>query len=188
MMWRFRGNLKGRGDLWTHVLAVVGLLALTMMVGLAYALEAQGPGDFFDRVALVIDDGAYGPNLQHGERLFSRGSRARALGADSVAEGLAWQAARAFERAAAGAAGPREELAANDRLADVYLDLGVRHLDRGRGGRFGIGREVEELRAAEDIAACVAGVAPTQRRAAVNAFLVELEAELERPLAGRCPR
>jgi hypothetical protein len=135
-----------------------------------------------------VDDGAYGPNLRCGERLFGRAARAEAVGLDSIAEGLVWEAARAFEKAAASAAGPREELAANDRLADALLDLGVRHLARGQGGRFGIGRETEELEAAEDIAACVVSVAPTQRRAAVNAFLVELEEELERPAKGRCPR
>jgi len=107
---------------------------------------------------------------------------------DSIAESLLWGAAGAFERAAASAAGPREELEANDRLADAYLGLAVRHLARGRGGRFGVGRETEELRAAEDIAACVVGVAPTQRRAAVNAFIVELEEELERTAEGKCPR
>ena len=188
MKWRFRASLKGPGSAWGEVLAALALWVLTLTVGLAYALEPQSPADFFDRLTLAIDKAAYGPNLRSGERLFGRAARAEAVGLDSIAERLLWGAAGAFERAAASATGPREELAANDRLTDTYLDLGVRYLARGRGGRFGIGRETEELRAAEDIAACVVGVAPTQRRAAVNAFLVELEEELERTAEGRCPR
>ena len=180
--------MKGPGNAWGEVLAALALLVLTLTVGLTYAFEPQSAADFFDRITLAIDPGAYGPSLRSGERLVGRAARAEAAGLDSIAESLVWRAAGAFERAAASAAGPREELAGNDRLVDAYLDLGVRHLARGRGGRFGIGRETEELRAAEDIAACVVGVAPTQRRAAVNAFLVELEEELQRPAEGRCPR
>jgi hypothetical protein len=188
MTWRSSIGLMGSGSAWRQVLAVVGLSLVTLIVCWAYAFEPQSPADALDRVTLSMDEGAYGPNLRVGERYFARAARAESVGADSIAESLIWKAAEAFERAAASAAGPRAELAANNRLADVYLDLGVRHLARGRGGRFGIGRETEELRAAENIAACVVGVAPTQRRAAVNAFLVELEEELERAAEGRCPR
>ncbi len=138
MTWRFRIRLKGAGDAWGEVLAALALLVLTLAVGLAYALKPQSPADFFDRLRLAIDEGAYGPNLRSGERLFGRAARAEAVGLDSIADSLLWGAADAFDIAATSAAGPREELAANDRLADTYLDLGVRHLARGRGGRFGI--------------------------------------------------
>jgi len=187
MTWGSRIRLKGTGNAWREALAAMGLLLVTLTVGLTYAFEPQSPADALDRLVLSIDESAHSPNLRIGERLFGRAARAEAVGLDSIAESFVWEAAGAFERAATGAGGPREELAANDRLADAYLDLGVRHLARGRGGRFGIGREAEDLRAAEDIAACVVGVAPTQRRAAVNGFLVELEEELERAADGRCP-
>ncbi len=187
MMWRIR-SLEWRDGAGGRLWAALALLALTVTVGLVYAIEPQSPADFRDRLTLAFDDDAYGPNLRSGERMLAGAARADALGMDSVAESLLWTAAGNFEKAAANAGGPRDELAANDRLADAYLDLGMRHLARGRGGRFGIGGEAEELRAAEDIGSCVVGVAPTRRRAAVNAFLVELEEELERPLEGRCPR
>jgi hypothetical protein len=78
-------------------------------------------------------------------------------------------------------------MAANDGLADTYLELGWRYLARGRGGRFGLGRHPETLEMAERVAACVVGIAPTRRRVQIDAFVQELEGVLDRPFAGRCP-
>jgi hypothetical protein len=178
---------RARGA-WRDAVAVGALAVLTLAVALAYALEPQGPRDLGDRVALWVNDEAYGANLRSGELLVGQADRARAAGADSLAEALERRAVRAFGRAAEAAAGPRDELVANDALADVYLSLGRSYLARGRGGRFGIGRDPEKLGMAEDIAACAVGLNPTQRRAELDVFLQALEEELERPLSGRCPR
>jgi hypothetical protein len=173
---------------WRDVLAVAGLVLLTLAVAVTFALEPQGAGDFRDRLILLVDGDAYGANLRRGGLLQSQARRARTVEADSLAEALEWSAVRAFRRAAGAAAGPRQELAANDAVAEVYLVLGWRYLASGRGGRFGIGRDVEKLEAAADIAACVAGLNPTRRRGELNAFLEEVEEVLERPVSGRCPR
>jgi hypothetical protein len=179
--------LRGAG--WWQGAAAVGvILVLSVTVVLMYVTAPQSPRDLLDQLSLLVDEDAYGPNLGRGERLLERAGQAETAEMDSVAEGFEWKAADAFARASAGAAGPREEMAANDRLVDVYLELGRRHLERGRGGRLGIGRHPEELGLAEDVAACVVGVAPTGRRADVNAYLEVLESVLERPLEGRCPR
>ena len=176
------------GRAWEGAAAIAGVASLSLLVVLAYVLRPQGPREFIDQIVLAVDRDAYGPGLRNGERLLQRAKRAEAASMDSVAESLAWSAADAFRRAATAAVGPREELAANDRLADTYLSLGLGYLQRGRGGRFGIGRRSELVQAAENVAACVVGVAPTQRRAEVNAFIEELERALERPAAGRCPQ
>jgi hypothetical protein len=76
---------------------------------------------------------------------------------------------------------------ANDRAADVYLQLGWKYLEQGRGGAFGFGRRPATLAAAEWAASCVVGIAPTRRRAEINAFIAELEDILDRPPAGVCP-
>lgn len=167
--------------------AVAGLLALTLVAGLAYVVEPQSPRDFGDRLVLALDREAYGPNMRRGARLYERAARALEIGADSLGEHLLRRSTRAYARASAGAPGPREQMAANDGLADSYLELGWRHLARGRGWRFGLGRRPESLAAAERMAACVVGIAPTRRRAEINEYVEELEAVLERPLAGRCP-
>jgi hypothetical protein len=168
-------------------LAVTGLVALTLAVVVVYAVGPQGPRDFIDRVALSMDENAYQPNLRTGERLWAGALRAEAEGADSLADALELQAARAFERAAVSAPGPREEMLANDRAADAYLALGRRQLERGRGPGLR-GRHAGALGAAERAAVCLVGLAPTRRRGQINAFVVELEQVLERPLSGSCPR
>jgi hypothetical protein len=173
---------------WRDVLAIAGLVLLTLAVTVTFALQPHGAGDFRDRLILLIDGDAYGANLRQGRLLQSRAARARTVGADSLAEVLEWGAVRAFRRAAGAAAGPRDELAANDALAELYLALGWRYLASGRGGRFGIGRDAEKLEAAADIAACAAGLNPTRRRGELNAFLEGVEEVLERPASGRCPR
>ncbi len=157
-------------------------------MALAYTTGPQGLADFSDRVRLIVAEGSYGPNLRVGNRLRARATRARLAGRDSLADALEWSAARFFARAAEGASGPREEMAANDRLADSYLQLGWSNLTEGRGWRFGFGRRSDALAAAEGIAACVIGVAPTRRRAEINTFVEDLERALGRPLAGRCPQ
>lgn len=177
----------GDGQTWRNVAAVAGLLVLSLAVAAAYVMEPQSPRDFGDRLALVLDGEAFGPNLRDAERLYARAGRALEIGADSLAEYLLRRSQRAYARASAGAPGPREEMAANDGLADTYLELGWRHLARGRGGRFGLGRRPESLEAAERVAACVVGIAPTRRRVEINEYVEELEAVLERPPAGRCP-
>jgi hypothetical protein len=174
------GALRGQ-------IAPLGAALLTLAVVLTYVVEPQTPRDFLDRLALLVDGDAYGPNLRGGELARSRAARARSAGSDSVAEGFEWEAARAYTRAAGSAPGSREELAANDGLADVYLALGHSYLARGRGGLLGVGRDEEELAVAESIGACAVGLAPTRRRGQLNAFLEELEEELERPVSGRCP-
>lgn len=175
------------GQFWRNVAAVAGLAALSLAVAAAYVVEPQSLSDFGDRLALVVDEEAFGPNLRHAERLYGRAGRALEIGADSLAEHLLRRSLRAFGRAAAGAPGPREEMTANDGLADTYLELGWRYLARGRGGRFGLGRRPETLEAAERVAACVVGIAPTRRRAPINEYVAELETVLERGIAGRCP-
>ena len=182
-----RIGLGARGPDWSSVAAVAGLLALSLAVAAAYVLEPQSPSDFGDRLALAVDREAHGPNLRDGERLYARAGRALEIGADSLAEQLLRRSVRAYARASAGAPGPREEMAANDGLADTYLELGWRQLARGRGGRFGLGRRPEALEAAERVGACVVGIAPTRRRTRINEYVEELEAVLERPLAGGCP-
>lgn len=180
-----RRLVGGKG--WQNALAAAGLLVATALVVLAYATGPQSLGDFSDRIQLAVGEGGYGPNLRVGDRLRARASRARLAGWDSLADALEWRAARVFSRAAAAVSGPREELAANDRLADSYLQLGWSYLAAGRGRRFGFGRQSDALRSAEDIAACVVGVAPTRRRAEINTFVEDLERTLDRAIAGRCP-
>jgi hypothetical protein len=172
---------------WRNAAAVAGLLALSLVVGLAYVVEPQSPRDFGDRLVLALDRQAYGPNMRRGAQLYERAGRALEIGADSLAEHLLRRSTRAYAQASSGAPGPREEMAANDGLADTYLELGWRHVARGRGWRFGLGRRPESLEAAERVAVCVVGIAPTRRRAEINEYVEELEAVLERPLAGRCP-
>lgn len=167
--------------------ALVGLCFLTLLVLFAYATQPQSPGDLLDRLTLLVDPEAYGASLRRGESLHRQAARARAARADSVAEVLEWEAARAYVRAAASAGESSRELAANDGLADALLVLGDDYLARGRGRLFGLGRDRDDLRVAEDIGACFVGLAPTRRRKELDAFLERLEAELERPLAGRCP-
>lgn len=171
---------------WRNVAAAAGLLVLSLAVVAAYVVEPQSPRDFGDRVALFIDREAFGPNLRDAARLYARAGRALEIGADSLADHLLRRSVRAYARASAGAPGPREEMVANDGLADTYLELGWRNVARGRGGRFGFGRRPESLEAAERVAACVVGIAPTRRRSQINEYIVELEAVLERPVAGRC--
>ncbi len=173
---------------WRSLVAVAVLVVLTVSVAVIYAVQPQSPSDLFDRITLLADREAFGPLLRHGERTRLRAERAEAAGEDSLAVALRWEAARTFERAGVFAPGPREEMAANDDLADTYLALGWRYLERGRGGRFGIGRRRDALEAAEHVAACVVGVAPTRRRSEINAFVQALEDVLDRPPAGRCPR
>jgi hypothetical protein len=169
-------------------LSVAGLALLTLSVAVVYAVEPQGPRDALDRAALALDENAYGPNLRAGERLMARALEAEAAAADTLADGLELRAARAFGRASAAAPGPREEMLANDRAADAYLAMGRRHLERGRGSGYGIGRHAGELGAAERAALCLVGLSPTRRRSQINAFVEELEAVLDRPLAGSCPQ
>ncbi len=175
------------GEGWQNGLAAAGLLVATALVVLAYGTAPQSLGDLSDRIQLAVGEGGYGPNLRVGDRLRARASRARLAGRDSLADALEWRAARVFSEAAAAVSGPREELEANDRLADSYLQLGWSYLAAGRGGRFGFGRQSDALRSAEEIAACVVGVAPTRRRAEINTFVEDLERALGRPIAGRCP-
>jgi hypothetical protein len=167
--------------------AVAGLCLSTVAVLLVYGTQPQSPRDFLDRLTLLVDSEAYGANLRSGESLHLRAARARAARADSTAEALEWEAARAYARAAASASGPAEELSANDGLAGALLVLGHDYLARARGGLFGLGRDRDELSVAEDIAACFVALSPTRRRNELNAFLQQLEEELERPVAGRCP-
>ncbi len=180
-------GLRRRG-LWLDAAAIVGLLIATAVVVLAYAIGPQSPADFNDRILLAVDKGLYGPGFRVGDRLQVRASRARLVGRDSLADALEWSAARAFFGAAEAAPGPREEMSANDRMADSYLQLGWSYLAEGRGRRFGLGRRSDALRAAEDIGACVVSVAPTRRRVEINTFVEDLEKALGRPMAGRCPQ
>ena len=175
------------GATWRSTGALGALLVLTLVVATAYGMKPQSPRDLLDRVQLAFGSGTYGPNLRVGERWLARALRADAAGADSLADEFRWRATRPLARAVAGASGPREEIAANDRLADVYLDLGWRRLERGRGRMLGLGRRWDSLAAAEQLAACIVGLAPTQRRSEINAFVTELEKALDRPAAGRCP-
>ena len=172
--------------MWRHVAAAAGLILMSLAVAAAYVAEPQTPQDFLDRLVLLVDGNAYEPHLRIGERNLRRAIRAEGIGADSLAVAFRWAAARAYARAGEAAPGPREALAANDRLSDAYLELGGYYMERGRGAAFGLGRDEESLEAAERVAACVVGLAPTRRRVAINAFLEELEEELERPPAGRC--
>lgn len=167
--------------------AVAGVIVGTVVVGLIYAVEPQSPRNFLDRLILLVDADAYGANRRGGELLRLHAERARSAGADSLALAIEWAAARAYARAAASAADPRQELSANDGLADVYLHLGHVYLARGRGGPLGLGRDAGELSVAENIAACVVSLAPTRRRGELNAYLEQLEEVLKRPAAGRCP-
>ncbi|MGD8866866.1 MAG: hypothetical protein PVI01_04535 [Gemmatimonadales bacterium] len=168
--------------------AVTASLALvTLAVVLVYVTQPQSPTDLADRLVLMLDSEAYGANLRRGESLHLRAARARGAGVDSTAEASEWGAARAFAAAAAAAAGPSEELAANDGLADVLLVLGHDYLARGRGGLFGWGQDRDVLAMAESVAACAVTLSPTRRRRELDAFVQQLEEELERPIAGRCP-
>lgn len=182
--------MRGLRDpaIWRGLAAITALVMLTVAVAVTYAVEPQSPSDLLDRLTLLLDRGAYGPLLRRGERTLQRAERAEVGGEDSLAAALRWDSARTFERASAAAPGPREEMAANDYVADAYLALGWRYLERGRGGRFGIGRRRDTLEAAERVAACVVGVAPTRRRSEINVFVQVLEEVLERPPTGRCPR
>jgi hypothetical protein len=183
---RLLKRLRDRG-LWLNVAAAGNLLLLSLAVAMLYATQPQSPADFADRLTVLAGGDAFSPSMRSGERLLVRASRAEAVGADSLGEEFGWRAARAFARASAAAPGPRQEMEANDRLAGVYLRLGWRYLDRGRGGVFGVGGDTDALASAEGLAACVVGVAPTRRRAEVNTFVADLEEVLDRPLAGECP-
>ncbi len=174
-------------DVWGVVAGAGGLVLLSLVVAAAYVTEPQSPRDFVDGLRLAVDDGAYGPNRRVGERLYGRAGRAREVGADSLADHLLRRSVRAYARASQAAPDPQAALAANDGLAEAYLERGWREVRRGRGGRFGLGRDAEALAVAERIAICVAGIAPTRRRSQINAYIVELEDVLDRPIAGRCP-
>jgi hypothetical protein len=167
--------------------ALAGLCLSTVTVVLLYGTQPQSPRDFLDRLTLLLDPAAYGANLRSGESLHLRAARARAARAGSTAEALEWAAARAYARAAASAGESSEELEANDGLADALLILGHDYFARGRGGLFRLGRDRDELRVAEDIAACFIALSPTRRRKELDAFVQQLEEDLERPVAGRCP-
>ena len=169
-------------------MAVTGLSFLTLLVVFIYVTRPQRPRELIDQVLLTLNDDAYGPSLRLGEGLVRRASRADAAGADSMADALLWRAGRSFARAANGARDdPRRRMRANDRAADVYLQLGWKYLEEGRGGAFGFGRRPATLAAAERAASCVVGLAPTRRRAQINALIAELEDILDRPTAGVCP-
>lgn len=183
-----RGSARPAAGARLRDVAVTASLPLvTLAVVLVYVTQPQSPRDLADRLALMLDPEAYAANLRKGESLHLRAVRALTAGADSTAETLEWGAARAFATAAAAAAGPGEELAANDRLADVLLALGHDYLARGRGGLFGWGQDRDVLATAEGIAACAVTLSPTRRRRELDAFVQQLEEELERPIAGRCP-
>lgn len=183
-------RLSGRSAVAARLRAVAVTASLplaTVAVVLIYFTQPQSPRDLVDRITLLLDSDAYGANLRSAESLHLRASRARAARADSVAEALEWEAIRAFAIAASAAAGPGEELVANDGLAMGLLILGHEYLRRGRGGLMGLGRDREELRMAEDVAACAVVLSPTRRRRELDVFVEQLEEELERPIAGRCP-
>ena len=173
---------------WRAAGALAILLAATLSVALTYVLQPQSPRDFIDRIALSVRPQAYGPNLRVAERQLRRAVTAEGEGKVEIAESLRWEAAHGFAGAGESTPDGRDALAANNRAARIYLALGWTYLERGRGGILGIGRSDPNLEGAEVAAACVAGLAPTQARAAINRFLVELEEELERPPAGSCPR
>jgi hypothetical protein len=175
------------GATWRGLGAACGLAALTALVSVVYALQPQGPGDFVDRLTLLAGGEAYGPHMRRAERVLGAAVRAEAVGDDTLTVALEWGAAREFAGASAAAPGPREEMLANDRLADVYLSLGRRYLERGRGLGFGVGLDREALGFAEQVAACVVGIAPTRRRSQIDRFVVELEEILDRPPSGWCP-
>ncbi|UCF19575.1 MAG: hypothetical protein JSU87_16920 [Gemmatimonadota bacterium] len=177
----------GDPAVWKNAGAAVSLATLTLVVAAAYVSQPQDPQDFVDRLVLMGNDVAYGANLRVGRRWLDRAARADLIGADSLAEVYGWRSARNLSRASGAAAGPEASLTANDLLADAYLRLGWRYLERGRGRVFGLGRSAETLEAAERVGACVAGIAPTRRRAAINAFVSELEGVLDRAPAVRCP-
>lgn len=172
---------------WVNAAAVTGLLFLTLLVGLVYVTRPQTPRELLDHVILALDDDAYGPSLRLAEGMLRRASRAEAARADSLADALLWRAGRSFAHAGHGAKDPRRRMLANDRAADVYLQLGWKYLEQGQGGAFGFGRQPTTLAAAERAASCVVGIAPTRRRAQINAFISQLEDVLDRPIAGVCP-
>ncbi len=182
--WRIR---LGDPAFWKNAGAAASLFVLTLIVAVAYVSEPQDPQDLLDRLVLIGDEGAYGPNLRVGRRWLDRAARADLIGADSLAELYGWRSARTLTRASEAAAEPEGSLAANDLLADAYLRLGWRYLERGRGRVFGIGKNAQALEAAERVGACVAGIAPTRRRTAINAFVSELEDVLDRAPIARCP-
>jgi hypothetical protein len=162
------------------------LAAATAVAAVVYLVEPQSPRDLLDRVLLRFDVGEYGASLRVGERTLGRAWSAWEADADALGGALEWDAARWFSRASAAAPGPREQMLANDRLADVYLEIGRRELERGKGGVLGFGRHAGALREAERAASCLLGIAPTRRRGQINGLVEALESELERPLAGGC--
>jgi len=91
---------------WRGLAAGVGLTLLTVLVAAAYVLEPQSPRDFTDRLTLAVDGDAYGPNLRSGSRLYARATRARAAGADSLADAYLWRVVTAYTRASQAAPGP----------------------------------------------------------------------------------
>lgn len=172
---------------WRDWLALLLLAGLTVGVSVVFVTQPQSARDLLDRAMLgLLPEEGYGASMRTGERLLQRALRLEAAGADSLAEALEWEAATAFRGASEVARGPRAEMAANDRLAETYLGLGWRYLERGRGRVFGLGRREAELRAAERVAACVVGIAPTRKRAEINAFVGELEEVLDRSIEGGC--
>lgn len=177
---------KGMRRLSRELIPAGGLALLTLSVAAIYVIQPQTPRELYDRAVLAVAPDSYGPNLRAGERLLERAGRARTAGADSVAESLEWRAIKALERAAERASEPRAAMAANDRLADTYLAIGERYLRRGRGRAFGLGRRPEALAVAERVAGCVVGIAPTRRRAEIDAFVKQLEEALDRPPAAEC--
>ena len=166
--------------------AVGALAAASVFVALLYAVQPQSPRDFLDRLVLAANPDIYAPNLRTAERLLERASRAETLSRPVEAESLRWEAASRFGRAGASAPDPRLATRANDGAAGVYLSLGWRLLERGRG-ILGFRRDPDSLRRAEIVAICVAALAPTGARAEINRFLESVEDELGRPPTGSCP-
>lgn len=174
---------------WRDWLALAVLASLTAGVCVVFVTQPQSPRDLLDRTMLsLVPEQGYGASMRTGERLLQRALRLEAAGVDSIPEALEWEAADAFRHASEVARGPRAGMAANDRLAETYLGLGWRYLERGRGGVFGFGRRDDQLEAAERLGACVVGIAPTRKRAEINAFVQELESALDRSVERGCER
>lgn len=183
-----RRSGRGRWRLrdWLALLLLAGLTAGVFVV---FVTQPQSAQELLDRALLgLLPEQGYSASMRTGERLLERALRLEGAGVDSVAEALEWEASDAFRRASMVARGPRAQMAANDRLAETYLGLGWRYLERGRGRAFGLGRREEDLSAAERVAACVVGIAPTRKRGEINAFIEELEEVLDRSMERECER
>ena len=168
--------------------ALLTLAVLTLMVIVAYAARVQGPIDALDRLVLAVRPSAYAPRVRAAQRDLRLGRRASLMGEAARADSLLWAAASEFARAGEEAADPERAETANDRAAGLYLELGRRALEEGRGRWLGIGRRSEALGASERAAVCAAALAPTHLRSAINAFLEDVEATLGRAPGGGCPR